>query len=187
MDKIKKRIEKLRKTINHHRYLYHVLDKPEISDEAQDSLKKELFDLEQKYPDLITPDSPTQRIGGKPLDKFKKVVHKDTEGNNWRMNSLNDAFSEQDVTDWMERLEKNINTKTHEFYADLKMDGLAIELVYKNGILIQGSTRGDGNIGEDVTHNVKTIEAIPLKLNGEEKNFPETLIVRGEVFLTKKE
>src|SRR3990167_11357381 len=101
MDKveIKKRIEKLRKVINRHRYLYHVLDKSEISDEALDSLKKELFDLEQQYPELITPDSPTQRVEGKPLDKFRKVPHEK------RMYSLNDAFSQDDVYAWIKRLE----------------------------------------------------------------------------------
>ena len=181
MDKkqAKERIEHLKKTINHHRYLYHVLDKEEISAEALDSLKKELFDLEQQYPDLITQDSPTQRIGGEPLKEFEKVTHKD------RMNSLNDAFSEQDVRDWFKRLENYLGHSVKpEFYCDLKMDGLAVELLYENGIFIQGSTRGDGVVGEDITQNLKTVEAIPLKL---ENTPPYNLYVRGEVFLTKKE
>ena len=181
MDKkqAKERIEHLKKTINHHRYLYHVLDKEEISAEALDSLKKELFDLEQQHPDLITQDSPTQRIGGEPLKEFEKVTHKD------RMNSLNDAFSEQDVRDWFKRLENYLGHSVKpEFYCDLKMDGLAVELLYENGIFIQGSTRGDGVVGEDITQNLKTVEAIPLKL---ENTPPYNLYVRGEVFLTKKE
>ncbi|MDP3052960.1 MAG: NAD-dependent DNA ligase LigA [bacterium] len=202
MDKkdVKERIEQLKKTINYHRYLYHVLDKQEISDAALDSLKKELFDLEQQYPDLITPDSPTQRIEGKPLKEFKKVRHETP------MLSFNDAFSEQDMKDWLERLENYLGAKISVnqrksalFYCELKIDGLAIELIYENGIFIQGATRGDGLVGEDVTQNLKTIEAIPLKLSpywrsaagGEIKNkelkIPPYLVVRGEVFITKKE
>src|SRR3989344_2135450 len=119
----KKRIEKLRRVINHHRYLYHVLDKQEISESALDSLKKELFDLEQQFPELITQDSPTQRVGGKPLKEFNKVTHKDMGGEDLEMRSLNDAFSEKDIVDWIDRLEKNIGKKANEFYADLKMDG----------------------------------------------------------------
>lgn len=188
----KERIQKLRGEINHHRYLYHVLDRQEISDAALDSLKKELFDLEQKFPELITPDSPTQRIGGEPLKDFKKVTHKT------RMNSLNDAFSEEDFKDWLTRLENFLGysilnpsgqTLDPTFYCDLKMDGLAVELIYQNGIFVQGSTRGDGVVGEDVTGNVKTIDAIPLKLNFPigQPPYPKTLVCRGEVFLTKKE
>jgi len=157
----KKRIEKLKKLINHHRYLYHVLDRQEISEAALDSLKKELFDLEQKYPEFITPDSPTQRVGGKPLEKFEKVRHP------LPMLSLNDAFSEKDMEDWLERISKLLTLKEQnqlDFYCEPKLDGLAIELIYENGILKTGSTRGDGIFGEDVTQNLKTIEAIPLKL-----------------------
>jgi DNA ligase (NAD+) len=198
-DEIKKRIEKLRDLINHHRYLYHVLDKQEISDSALDSLKKELFDLEQKFPDLITQDSPTQRVGGKPLKEFKKIKHQQ------RMLSFNDGFSKEDMQDWQERfmklvprvartsrkagvpdLEKDKNiprgTSKINYYCELKIDGLAIELIYKNGFLQTGSTRGDGNVGEDITQNLKTVEAIPLKID-----YKKDLIVRGEVFITKKE
>ncbi len=184
MDKAKarERIKHLKKVINHERYLYHVLDKQGLSDEALDSLKKELFDLEQEFPDLVTPDSPTQRVGGKPLKEFKKVVR---EGRR-RMNSLEDAFSEDDVRAWLERLEHYLGRTVHApFYCDLKMDGLAIELIYREGILAQGSTRGDGFIGEDVTQNLRTIDAIPLRLEGE--NIPAEFIARGEVFMNKKE
>ncbi|HQK63710.1 MAG TPA: NAD-dependent DNA ligase LigA, partial [Candidatus Staskawiczbacteria bacterium] len=181
MDKkeAKSRIEKLTTVINHHRYLYHVLDRQEISDAALDSLKKELFDLEQEFPDLVLKDSPTQRIGGQALKDFKKVRHQA------RMTSFNDAFSAEDMQAWLERISKLLTEKENQelnFYCELKIDGLAIELVYEKGFLKTGSTRGDGNIGEDITENLKTVEAIPLKI---EK--PENVIVRGEVFITKKE
>ena len=179
---VKERINKLKKTIDHHRYLYHVLDRQEISDEALDSLKKELFDLEQEFPDLITSDSPTQRVAGEPLEGFTKVTHPG------RMISLNDAFSSQDLSDWLERLNNFLGqTYNGSFYCDLKMDGLAIELRYKNGALTQASTRGNGLIGEDVTQNIRTVDAVPLHLRSEDRPIPKTLIVRGEVFLTKKE
>lgn len=202
---VKERIEKLKKEINRYRYLYHVLDRSEISDEALDALKKELFDLEQAYPEFVTPDSPTQRVGGKPLKEFKKVRHEVP------MLSFNDAFSKEDMRDWLERTKNYLSQKSivknqlSDFYCELKIDGLAIELVYENGILVQGLTRGDGITGEDVTQNLKTIEAIPLRLNfefqklaqksdgllhgmiGSKFKIPERLIVRGEVFLTKKE
>ncbi|MEZ4156823.1 MAG: NAD-dependent DNA ligase LigA [Candidatus Paceibacterota bacterium] len=181
----KQRVDKLKEVISKHRYDYHVLDKQEISDEALDSLKKELFDLEQKFPKLVTSDSPTQRVGGAPLDKFKKVQHTDNQGRPYKMNSLNDVFNDVDIEEWLERVEKYLNKKVEGFYCDLKMDGLAVELVYENGLFIQGSTRGDGQIGEDITQNLKTIEAIPLKLHG--KSVPERFVVRGEAFLHLKE
>ncbi len=183
----KNRIEKLKKSIEHYRYEYHVHDRSLISDAALDSLKKELFDLEREFPDLITSDSPTQRIGGEPLKEFKKVRHETP------MISFNDAFSEQDMRDWLKRLENYLVRPLREsdrtFYCELKIDGLAIELRYENGEFVQGSTRGDGQVGEDVTQNLKTVEAIPLKLKIENLKFkiPPQLIVRGEVFLTKKE
>ncbi|MBI2035129.1 MAG: NAD-dependent DNA ligase LigA [Candidatus Liptonbacteria bacterium] len=185
----RERIKKLRKEINHHRYLYHVLDRQEISDAALDSLKKELFDLEVEFPDLVTPDSPTQRMGGAPLKEFKKVRHE------FPMLSFNDAFSEGDMKAWLERLENYLGRKIdQEFYCELKIDGLAIELVYENGLLVQGATRGDGQIGEDITVNLKTIEAIPLKIDLEKSKIlnlkskiTSRLVVRGEVYLTKKE
>ena len=180
MDKVaaKARIQKLRSEIDHHRYLYHVLDKAEISDAALDSLKHELARLEGDFPDLITRDSPTQRVGGRPLAKFEKVRHPVP------MNSLNDVFSEGEVGEWAHRIEKLLGYGVSEYYADLKMDGLAIELTYRNGSLTRAATRGDGQIGEDVTENIRTIEAIPLRLQGKP---PTELVVRGEVFFTKKE
>ncbi|MDD5098988.1 MAG: NAD-dependent DNA ligase LigA [Candidatus Colwellbacteria bacterium] len=177
------RAEKLRKEIEKHRYAYHVKDESTISDAALDSLKKELFDIENDYPDLLTPDSPTQRVGGKPLEEFKKVSHIKP------MVSFNDAFSEGDMRAWFSRLENYLGHKVKpEFYCELKIDGLAIELIYENGLLAKASTRGDGKIGEDITQNVRTIEAIPLAIKDNKENSAfERLIVRGEVFLTKKE
>ena len=163
---IKQRIEKLKSEISHHRYLYHVLDKPEISDAALDSLKHELYNLEQKYPEFITADSPTQRVGGKPLDKFKKVRHKT------RMMSMEDVFSINELNDWEKRITRFLGHKPTEYFCELKMDGLAVSLIYKKGILVQAATRGDGTTGEDVTQNIKTIEAIPLRLEVEKFQNP---------------
>ena len=200
MDKneAKNRIEKLKKEINRYRYSYHVLDKSLISDAALDSLKKELFDLETRYPEFITLDSPTQRVAGEPLKNFKKVRHES------QMLSFNDAFSEEDMKDWVKRVENYLGNKLNgDFYCELKIDGLVVELIYENGALIQGSTRGDGLIGEDITQNLKTIDAIPLKilspdevgenlkkigLNPNDYTLnPHRLIVRGEVFINKKD
>ncbi len=200
----KERIEKLKKEINYHRYLYHVLDRPDVSDAIFDSLKNELEELEYKFPDLITPDSPSQRVGGEPLKEFKKIHHP------LPMVSFNDAFSEQEVREWEKRyadfLDNNLESIKDKYYCELKIDGLAIELEYENGILKTGSTRGDGKIGEDVTQNLKTIPAVPLRLLEKDliiknlkesglpevaekikNNFPKKIIVRGEVFLNKKD
>jgi DNA ligase (NAD+) len=178
-EEAKERIEKLKKEINKDRYAYHVLNKSLISDAALDSLKKELFDLELQYSEFITPDSPTQRVGGKPLKEFQKVRHEQP------MISLNDTFSEEDVEDWFSRVENYLKEKIiKEFYCELKLDGLSVELIYDNGVFTRGSTRGDGAVGEDVTQNLKTIEDIPLKLEGD---YPKHLVVRGEVILTKTE
>ena len=179
-NQIKNRIEKLKKEINHHRYLYHVLDRQEISDAALDSLKHELDELEWQYPEFITLDSPTQRVGGKPLDKFEKVKHK------VRQWSFNDAFEREEIIDFEKRVKKNLIEKGErediilDYTCELKIDGLHIVLEYENGIFKTGATRGDGKIGEDVTQNLKTIESIPLKI---EKNI--NIIVEGEVFMPK--
>ena len=195
------RVEKLRNLIAYHRKRYHQEDISEISDEALDSFKKELFDLEQKYPELITPDSPTQRVAGKPLPEFKKFTHPAP------MISLNDAFSREDLSAWETRFGKLLPHDYEDgYYCELKIDGLAIELVYKNTYLSVGATRGDGKVGEDVTQNLKTVEAIPLKLlpwtevlkNLKKehlehlslklkKAYRGTLVVRGEIFMGKNE
>lgn len=175
------RYHKLRVLIDQYRYEYHVLDRQTLSDDALDSLKHELAQLEAEYPELVTPDSPTQRVAGQPLDGFAKVEHPG------RMISLNDVFSEVEFRAWLERVENYLgHSYDGGFYCDLKMDGLAIELRYENGLLVQASTRGDGMVGEDVTQNIKTIDAIPLRLR-EEYSVPQVLLVRGEVFLKKSE
>lgn len=194
----RERVLKLRAEINRHRYAYHVLDRETISPSALDALKKELADLEDEFPELVTPDSPTQRVGGKPLKAFKKVTHAEP------MLSFNDAFNAEDMRAWLKRAEDAVGTRLegskNGLYCELKLDGLAMELVYENGVFVRGSTRGDGRVGEDVTNNLKTIEAIPLRLRTEavkgSRNPSEVmgfgnpstkLVVRGEVFLSKKE
>lgn len=152
------RIQKLRQEIDKYRYQYHVLNALEISEAALDDLKHELYRLEQLYPDLITPDSPTQRVAGEPLPGFKKVTH------TARMLSIEDAFSFAEVEEWLARIRKLEPRAKFDFFAELKMDGLAVSLVYQDGNFVQGSTRGDGMVGEDVTHNIRTIEAVPLVL-----------------------
>lgn len=164
---IKSRIEKLRKEINYHRYLYHVLNQQKISDAALDSLKHELTKLEKEHPQFITPDSPTQRVAGKPLPSFKKVKHRVP------MLSLNDAFLASELKEWETRIKKLISPEEKlDYFAEIKVDGFAISLVYENGILKTGTTRGDGITGEDVTQNIKTIESIPMRLFLLEK-YPE--------------
>ena len=155
----KERIAKLRQEIDRYRYQYHVLNKLEISEGALDALKHELYNLEAENPELIIPDSPTQRVAGEPAKGFKKVQHQT------RMLSLEDVFSEQEAEEWLARIKK-LDSRADEdgLFAEVKMDGLACSLVYENGTLTLGATRGDGTIGEDVTMNVRTIEAIPLKL-----------------------
>ena len=174
---VKERIEKLRKEIEYHRYLYHVLDKKEIWDAARDSLMHELAKLETQYPEFLTPDSPTQRVAGKPLEKFQKVVHAHP------ILSLQDAFDEEELNDWETRNEKLLAEKIKGYYAELKLDGLAVILTYLDGIFVRGATRGDGKIGEDITQNLRTIESIPLRLRSD---YPKQLEVRGEVILTRK-
>ncbi len=173
----KRRIEALREQINHHNYLYYALDAPEIPDAEYDRLLRELQDLEQRYPKLITPDSPTQRVGVAPLEAFREVRHE------LPMLSLNNAFSDEDVTDFDRRIRERLGVEKVEYHAEPKLDGLAISLVYEQGLLVRGATRGDGSRGEDVTQNVRTIGAIPLKLRG--SGFPAWLEVRGEVFMTR--
>ena len=176
----KARIEKLKTLINDYRYHYHVLDESIMSEAAADSLKHELSQLETQYPEFITPDSPSQRVAGKPLDKFQKVTHAS------RMISLADVFSESEIRDWVARNYKLVDRGTEfTFFTDIKMDGLAMSLHYENGIFKQAVTRGDGLVGEDVTMNVKTIQNIPLKLNLD--NPPEHLEVRGEVIIFKQD
>lgn len=173
---VEARILKLRELINDYRYHYHVLDESIMSEAAADSLKHELATLEAEYPELITPDSPTQRVAGKPLDKFEKVTHEK------RMVSLSDVFSREEVLDWISRNKKLVSGgEIKEFFTDIKMDGLACSLKYKNGLLVQAATRGDGLVGEDVTLNVRTVQNVPLKIDIDEAE------VRGEIIIFKKD
>ncbi len=177
----KERVEKLRQIIDDYRYHYHVLDESIMSEAAADSLKHELSLLESKFPELVTPDSPTQRVAGRPLDKFAKVRHEK------RMISLADVFSEEEIRDWIARNEKIIpGGEINEFFTDIKMDGLACALKYRDGVFYQAVTRGDGLVGEDVTLNVKTIENVPLKITSQEK-IPSEIEVRGEIVIFKKD
>ncbi|MBI2052844.1 MAG: NAD-dependent DNA ligase LigA, partial [Candidatus Ryanbacteria bacterium] len=186
----KERIEKLQKLINKYRYQYHVENRLEISEEALDSLKDELKKLEEKFPELVTPDSPTQRVAGKALAKFKKITHKAP------MLSLEDAFTKSDMEAWETRLRKLLPRRYFDYFAELKLDGLALSLRYKDGVLVEGSTRGNGIVGEDITPNVKTIESIPLRLevfgrgrpmsNGHRTSTLGEIEVRGEALISKK-
>ena len=169
------RVKKLRQLIDDYRYHYHILDESIMSEAAADSLKHELSQLEEQYPSLITPDSPTQRVAGVALDKFSKVAHKE------RMISLADVFDKAEISDWLERIAK-IGAKNAELFVDIKMDGLAMSITYENGMLKQAVTRGDGRVGEDVTMNVRTIENVPLSIP--EKGHVE---VRGEVVIFKED
>lgn len=201
-EEVKKRIAKLRQEIDFHRYNYHVLDKISMSEAALDTLKAELFELEQQWPEFISPDSPTQRVGGRPLDKFVKSVHLSP------LLSLYDAFSPEDVKSWQDRLlrfswgENTLKSADWDYYCELKLDGLAVNLKYEGGRLIKGASRGDGQVGEDITLNIKTIPTIPLELIRPKKSdlkragFQSDLIlenlssavieVRGEAIMTKK-
>ncbi len=178
------RIEKLREIINDYRYRYSVLDESTMSESASDSLKHELTKLEEKFPDLITSDSPSQRVAGKALDKFVKVEHK------YPMISLADVFDRAELEAWVERMEMLAPGHKREYFVDIKMDGLACSLIYEDGELTTAVTRGDGQIGEDVTSNIRTIQDIPLKLrdSGNNKKF---LIgrteIRGEIVMYKED
>jgi DNA ligase (NAD+) len=189
----KARIERLKNLISHHRYLYHVKDTQEISDSAFDGLKHELYLLEQEFPEFLTKDSPTQRVGGEPLEKFSKVAHTSP------MLSIEDIFSQEELSLWEEYLAR-LSREKAEYFAELKIDGFAVSLRYRNGVLDIGATRGNGLVGEDVTQNLKTIGSIPLRLElrGEvfdrviEKNIKKKLErgeieVRGEVYMAKKD
>jgi len=169
-------VEKLREEIEYHNYRYYVLNDPVITDEEFDKLMKRLIELERKYPELVTPDSPTQRIGGKVLEGFKTVKHSQP------MYSLDNTYSEEDIREFDRRIKKTLMIPTVEYVVELKIDGVSIALRYEKGRLILGATRGDGNEGEDITENVKTVRSIPLRLRK-----PLTLEVRGEIYMPVEE
>lgn len=182
------RLAVLRAAIDRYRFEYHVHDRQTISDAALDSLKHELSELEARFPELITADSPSQRVAGKPLSGFRKVKHSQ------RMFSLADVFSVDELRDWDERWKKLRPQSTTSYLVDLKLDGLAVTIRYERGLLVEAATRGDGFVGEDVTQNVKTIEAIPLRLRTEDvpsavrrKILDGTIEIRGEIVMLKKD
>ncbi len=174
MNEIEQRIAELNKLLHEYGYAYYVLDKPVVEDSVYDQLLHELIALEEANPEFIYPDSPTQRVGGMVLEGFKKVTHETA------MLSLSNAFNEEDLRDFDRKIEQAIG-KNYSYVCELKIDGLAISLRYENGVFVQGATRGDGTVGEDITANLKTIRAIPLRLNE-----PVTLEVRGEAYMPKK-
>jgi len=176
---VRKKVETLRKQLDHHNYRYYVLDDPEVADQEYDTLLRELQKLEQNHPELVTHDSPTQRIGARPLEAFGSVDHR------LPMLSLENAMSDEELIAFDERVKKGLDVdKSIEYVAELKMDGLAVELVYENGTFVRGSTRGDGFTGEGITQNLRTVRAIPLKLR--DQKWPSSFEVRGEVFMDKQ-
>ena len=181
MEFVHEKINSLRIKINNHNYRYFVLDDPHIADSEYDDLLQKLDTLEKENPELITSDSPTQRVGAKPLSEFKTLRH------TIPMLSLANAKNRDELIDFNERVKKGLDTDDDiEYMGELKLDGLGVEAVYENGLFSHGSTRGDGMTGEDITSNLRTIRSLPLKLREEEISVPNLLEVRGEVFITKK-
>ncbi|MEA3254126.1 MAG: NAD-dependent DNA ligase LigA, partial [Chloroflexota bacterium] len=176
MDKLKQQIDDLRTLINHHNYRYYVLDSPEISDAAYDELMRELRQLETGHPELITPDSPTQRIGAPPVEAFGVVEHPEP------LLSLANAFSHDELAAWHKRASNLLGEHQFDLVCEPKIDGLAVALTYVNGLLITGSTRGDGYRGENITQNLRTIRSIPLSVPGKA---PPKFEVRGEVYFPR--
>ncbi len=179
MSSVQERLDALREQLRHHSYLYHVLDDPEIPDIEYDRLMRDLQHLEAEHPELITPDSPTQRVGEKPIEGFSTVTHR------LPMLSLDNAFTEEELRDFDQRVRKRLELDDGDiaYAAEPKLDGAAISLMYVNGVLEVAATRGDGTTGEDVTHNARTIESIPLRIRG--NDYPDVLEVRGEVFMPR--
>lgn len=179
-----KRLEELKKLLAKYSYEYHVLDDPSVSDAVYDGLMRELYGIENEFPDLISTDSPSQRVGNVPLDSFEKVTHQ------LPMISLSDVFNREDIEAWVRRMDKLLPGAKHEYFCDIKMDGLAVALIYIDGVFSQAVTRGDGYIGEDVTANIRTIKNVPLRLRkvkGYEELLQGRLEVRGEVVMYKED
>ena len=176
---VRERVERLRAEIRRHDYLYHVLDRPEIPDAEYDKLFRELVSLEAQYPELVTPDSPTQRAGAPPAAEFRPVPHAVP------MLSLQNCFSAEELAEWDERVRRMLRGEPVEYVCEPKLDGLSVELVYEDGVFTVGSTRGDGRVGEDVTANLRTIKQLPLRLFPLDGAVPRHLEVRGEVYMEK--
>jgi len=183
-ESVVKEAQKLREELRHHNYLYYVLDKPEISDAEYDRMLRRLQEIEEKYPELVTPDSPTQRVGAAPAEEFEPVAHR------LPMLSLNNAMNEGEMREWYRQVLSGLGIEGEEAAGDVKLvaepklDGLAVELIYEDGRLATAATRGDGFTGEDVTQNVRTVRSVPLRLRGDA---PRLLEVRGEVFFPLRE
>jgi DNA ligase (NAD+) len=180
-DRARREIAKLREEIDHHNYRYYVLDSPEISDQEYDRMMRRLEELEGFYPDLVTPESPTQRVGAPPLEEFGTVRH------SVPMLSLQNAFANEELVEFDARVKRLLGTDDFEYVAEPKIDGLAFEAVYRDGLYAQGSTRGDGYIGEDITENLRTVRSLPLRLRRGGRRIPSLLEVRGEVYIGKKD
>jgi DNA ligase (NAD+) len=180
MDKAtaRKEIQKLREQIGHHDYRYYVLAQPEIADTEYDRLYKQLQSLEKQFPELTTSDSPTQRVGGQLVGGFQPARHRTP------MLSLDNTYNENEVLEWDDRLRKAAGTTEFNYVVEPKIDGVSISLVYENGAFVRGVTRGDGDTGDDITNNLRTLRSIPLKLRAP---FPKWLDVRGEIFMDKKD
>ncbi|RLA85836.1 MAG: DNA ligase (NAD(+)) LigA [Deltaproteobacteria bacterium] len=181
-EEIRKRVEELRREIEYHNYRYYVLNDPVISDAEYDALMRELEELERRYPELVTPNSPTQRVGAPPLEEFGTVEHR------MPMLSLSNAFSEEEVREFDRRVKRFLGVLHDiQYTAEPKIDGVAVEIIYERGVLTVGATRGDGYRGEDVTQNIRTIKMIPLYLIEDEEPIPEYLSVRGEVYMDRED
>ena len=175
MNEVRARIQKLRENIRRYDYQYYVLDRPLISDADYDRLMRELVDLEKAHPELVTPDSPTQRVGGQPLQEFETVRHRVP------LLSLDNAFSEGEVLNFHRRVRRRLGNEKISYVTELKIDGVSVALTYENGVLVSGATRGDGLVGEDITSNIRTVRTLPLRL----RSGLSRLEVRGEVFMPK--
>lgn len=180
-EEVRREIAELRDQIHYHNYRYYVLDDPVISDAEYDRLFRRLLELEAQYPELVTPDSPSQRVGGAVLPGFEEVRHVHP------MLSLDNIFSVQELSEFDEKIHRYLRTdEPVDYMTEPKMDGLAVELVYEQGVFTVGSTRGDGEVGENITPQLKTVQDIPLRLRGEQSDIPNQLVVRGEVYIGKK-
>lgn len=177
---IRQKAERLRQELHEHDYKYYVLSQPSITDQEYDRMMKELIELEKQYPELVTPDSPTQRVGGQPTKEFPTVTHEVP------MLSLSNTYSEEELLDFDRRVKELLGGQPYRFVAELKIDGVAISLIYRNGIFVQGATRGDGTQGDDITNNLRTIRSIPLRVPSG-KGLPKNFEVRGEIFMAKKD
>jgi DNA ligase (NAD+) len=177
---VAKEIEKLREDVRRHEELYYVHDSPEISDVEYDQLLERLKKLEDQHPEYVTPDSPTQRVGGRPAEGFAKVVHRRP------MLSLDNSYNIEELRAFDQRCRRLADGRAFEYVAELKIDGLSMSLLYEKGILIRGLTRGDGQTGEDVTQNARTIRTVPLRIRSQAKSLGDDLEVRGEVFYPRQ-